>query len=291
MAEQLFYLTENDRDLLRDFVERELRGRNHSRSRYGIEGENSQSPDVYVVRTPNTGIPALDVGSTTGSGSLEDDTPGSAECDVYRLVQTGGTYDLKPTGVTRRIYNLSLSSLSGGTWTPVARDKFGTWYALPVGAGFSGCRKEIGSGGGANTNPLLITGTVDVFLDWSSTIGGVRDIYDVGGYFSSAHHTRLTAPASGYYTIGGCVDIGDSNVAGGVEATLQILKNYPSLSYSTKAISIMARRSDGLLAATIETVTGMDAGDYVELLLTSSPIVTPQNISWGYLAFWMNKVG
>ncbi len=291
MAEQLFYLTENDRDLLRDFVERELRGRNHSRSRYGIEGENSQSPDVYVVRTPSAGIPALDVGSTTGSGSLEDDTPGSAECDVYRLVQTGGTYDLKPTGVTRRIYNLDSVAASGNTWTLVARDKFGTWYTV---------FRQASAAGAFSGAAIYYAGTVQAasYPGASSFVELTFDTeeFDVGGYHDVGTPNSLHAIQSGYHIVGSYLDLFyDSGVGGEAdgEAKLVIYRiNSPAGRLVNQDIK-RGRAGQALETyTTVSTMLHLTAGDELRTYFDYTHGGThAYGAVFSAKRFWITKIG
>ncbi len=86
------------------------------------------APEVYIAITPVDGIPAIDAF-----------VPGSAECDVYRiLLNEVGTADPPETepglelvdGVTRTVYNLTESAIIGESWVLVVRDKFGSWIAI-----------------------------------------------------------------------------------------------------------------------------------------------------------------
>jgi hypothetical protein len=84
-----------------------------------------QTPDMHVALVPPDGIPAR-IGNTLGS----------AECNIYRVVE--GVLE-SSSGFTRTVYNLSASEIPGsediGTsgeeaYVAVARDKWGTWLAL-----------------------------------------------------------------------------------------------------------------------------------------------------------------
>lgn len=105
--------------------------------------------DVYIVRVPDDGIPALTVegdeagtgtGTEVGTGTGTDaagDLPGSAECDVYQILRgdTGRMSVSQAVPVT--VYNISTTALNA-TDTPYAlavKDKAGTFVL--VGAGGS----------------------------------------------------------------------------------------------------------------------------------------------------------
>lgn len=72
------------------------------------------APEVYVAKAPTGGIPPI-----TGT------TPGSAECDIYRLVDSG--LEAVGAGVSRTVYNLSTFRFN--SWVTLTRDKYGKWFA------------------------------------------------------------------------------------------------------------------------------------------------------------------
>lgn len=133
MADEAYYLGREDREkflaLWRDYTSRRAPQPRHP------DRKLPQTPEVYVARTPPGGIPALDA---QGTGTSDDDSPGSATCDLYRIVQdfgagTGtaddGPPSLRPTGRTKLVYNLSEAAVDGDAWVLVVRDKFGNWVA------------------------------------------------------------------------------------------------------------------------------------------------------------------
>jgi hypothetical protein len=145
MADPVMYgLTEADVKLLKEMANAYRTDYLHTRNRGAEKEEQGFTPEVYVARTPVAGIPGLDLGVwTTGSGTgtvASDDTPGSAQCFVYRLLPNGGV--LHPLHVKRLVYNLSTDSVIGGIWVPVIRDKFGSWFVAGAGAA--------GGGGGSS---------------------------------------------------------------------------------------------------------------------------------------------
>lgn len=114
-----------------------------------------QSPDVYIAKVPDTGIDAL-------SGT----TPGSEECDLYRI-QDG---ELSSIGITRKIYNLTTDRIET-SYVPVMRTKSGAWIANVSSIGLvGGCLAEGHPGKG---EPF------DIYLGtWSSSSDGYS--YDTG---------------------------------------------------------------------------------------------------------------
>ena len=105
----------------------------------------AQTPEVHVARAPAGGIPAMNFGANTGTGTgssdYGDDVPGSADCVVFRCVDVAGVRKLKPVGVkTQTVLNVSYGSVDPGAWVVVARDKFGDWYVLnTIGKDFGTC--------------------------------------------------------------------------------------------------------------------------------------------------------
>jgi hypothetical protein len=319
-TDDVYFLTEDDRNVLRDLIDRELRGRNHSRSRYGVEGENSQSPDVYVAHIPVAGIDPLDIGVSTGTGSWSDDTPGFVECGIYRLVESGGISDLKPTGVTRRVYNISQAAVPGNIWALVLRDKFGTWYIPPGPLGFSGCRLVATA---IPTFSLSPTGTLehlfDEFVSEGIPLGYTQ--WDTDNYHSVILNTgRIVAPSNGYYTFGttilGLVSwdyatgiaLGDTSPPSPLPqtSTLSIIK-YNSVGGSPEIVSssvfcnynnavdsypIIAHPSGQSAATSNSGIIRMLAGEYADLRLTATAYdgsVYKYDIS--EVIFWTQKVG
>lgn len=95
------------------------------------------APETYIALVGESGIPAAtgDPYRLSGTGTdstldnIEGDIPGSAECDIYRIVRGS----LHPVFLRKVVYNLSSSAVSQG-WITVVRDKFGSWIAQ-VGGG------------------------------------------------------------------------------------------------------------------------------------------------------------
>lgn len=121
-----FFLTEDDRNdiaaLLAAFRGGRLSIRGNPRRLIDKPGV---SPETYLALA-TTGIPAL-TSSGTGSGTFSDsDLPGSAECQIYQVVDG----ELLDTGNTETVYNNSRSDITAD-WIQIHRDKFGTWWAIP----------------------------------------------------------------------------------------------------------------------------------------------------------------
>lgn len=132
----LYALNDDDLALLRELTNWWRSQRGNSSGKYMVPEDNAQTPEVYLVRTPAGGIPALADQGTTGTGTAGmDDTPGSAECDVYRV------YDgqFVKLGFTRRVYNVTGIAIAQGMWVLAVRDKFGIWYAPTMGLQFTEC--------------------------------------------------------------------------------------------------------------------------------------------------------
>ena len=126
-----FFLTEADhvilKELIADWRSRTKRGRNTA----WPEPDDSQAPEVYIALTPSGGIGALDQGST---GTFADDLPGSAECEIYRIIDVSDVKTLAAiAGLTKIVYNIGTSAIAANSWISVARDKFGYWIAQAIG--------------------------------------------------------------------------------------------------------------------------------------------------------------
>ncbi len=141
MADQ-FVLTEESAKILQRLLDDYGRGRKN-RPGLTFDSDDYNTPDVYVARTPGTGIPALRMDLDTGTGTrpigtasaFQGNTPGSAECNIYRVLYTSTTPNLMPVGITRAVLNLSTTAVAANSWVIVIRDKFGQWYVLQMGSG------------------------------------------------------------------------------------------------------------------------------------------------------------
>lgn len=138
MAEELYYLSRGDRDLLIALKE-DLATRRKEALRHPTR-DLPQAPEVYVARAPAGGIPALSV-IGTGTG----DEPGHALCDVYRIAQSfgagTGTADDGPPKMVRvnplqrYVYNFTTADIAAHSWLVLVRDKFGLWIVSNNGGG------------------------------------------------------------------------------------------------------------------------------------------------------------
>lgn len=94
----------------------------------GDEGDSEYtSPEVYIIKTPSAGIPAIytaGTGSGTAGDPADGDTPGSADCDVHYIDASGILAD---AGFTITVYNLTIAPVKGQLVTTAKRDKWGSW--------------------------------------------------------------------------------------------------------------------------------------------------------------------
>jgi hypothetical protein len=128
----LVNFSESDLSAIRRLIDAERRRTPTLRPRYD---EPSQAPDVYLARTPPEGLPAPSYGYTgtgtaypgtwTGTGTL--DTPGVADCDIYRAVKPGLTWTIEPAYHSQEVLNIGPESVAGNTWIVVWRDRYGAW--------------------------------------------------------------------------------------------------------------------------------------------------------------------
>lgn len=93
--------------------------------------DNYPSPEIYIVKTPTDGIPAMSkTGYGTGSGTseyfFEGDLPGSAECQVYKIDTDSGAL-VEVDGLTKTVYNINYTKIRGRTFVTINRDKYGVW--------------------------------------------------------------------------------------------------------------------------------------------------------------------
>lgn len=138
----MFYLTERDAVILRAMIDDWKRRPRRQVNREVVE-PHQYAPEVYVAKA-EMGIPGMVEESGTGTGS-EFGTPGSAECQLFRLDWFG---DLeKMSFQTKLVHNLG-DAVPPGSWLIVLRDKLGTWWAQGIVA------TDAGTGTGTSDDEL-----------------------------------------------------------------------------------------------------------------------------------------
>lgn len=114
----------NDIEILRKIVRSNRRKYgNNAGSRDDGALEDIEPGNIYVARTPSTGI-----------RGLVSARPGYATCAIYVIQDTSTTPSLFPIeGYSEVVYNVAISSVPGSTWIPIGKDKSGRWLALGSG--------------------------------------------------------------------------------------------------------------------------------------------------------------
>lgn len=148
-----YLLTEEDKALVEEVIADYL-VRNPGRNRPDHRAPAGESSSTLLVRTPEGGVPSLNTADTTGTAyqDAEDDTPGAAYCQVYRVVksnpETTGTsgpdvpvlFVARVPGRFELVVNMSTVTLGAGQWLLIHRDRYGTWFAGSVlGIEFAEC--------------------------------------------------------------------------------------------------------------------------------------------------------
>lgn len=148
-------LTPDEKRLLQGLLDRERRRPTSPTRSTSATAEDPAGPEVYLVKTPAGGIPAL-----------ATDIPGQADCDVYQRRDGDAGPVIATPGLKRAIANAGTDAIPADVWLLVARDKFGNWWPA-AGAG--------GAGGG------LLAGILDTAL----AAGGAATM-SVYGYDAAA---------------------------------------------------------------------------------------------------------
>lgn len=180
---KLTVLSEKDLAILKEMVQDWERNRRPLRSvfRSLTEGDDQNSPDVYIAKPPVGGIPALE----GGDEPAEDDIPGKAECEIYQIIHNGDTSPtLKKLDIADKlVYNVSKSDIPETKWTVISRTKTGKWV-VPLG----------GSGGGGEIVHFnIVTVDCDGEGNWECEV-----IYYSGGCESEVPDAD---PYTGYIVV------------------------------------------------------------------------------------------
>lgn len=149
------FLSFDDLVILRWLVQEKRKEQKSPINRQGIApgDDTHQAPEVYIaLPQESTGIPAMTRGIGTGSGGT--DTPGSATCDVYKIVDG----ELESTGLSKEVFNLTDSAIPHD-WILILRDKFGRWVVPPVGSAavrFQITQSGVGTGTGTDDDAAAV---------------------------------------------------------------------------------------------------------------------------------------
>lgn len=135
-----YVLSEQDLRMIRRLLNEHNRRRLNTENRgevQTIENEEMMTPEVYVAKTGDYGIPALTTADGTGTNPGSDyDTLGNELCTVHRAVPNGAVVELRPVpGYEKRVYNFTGSAISPNAWILTTRDKYGIWYAVAAAGG------------------------------------------------------------------------------------------------------------------------------------------------------------
>ncbi len=152
MAGTIRKFTDEEIELIGRVVARERTDRKNISREITEQGELNQiiqSPEVYVARVPQPGIPALTV---VNPG---EDKVFSRVCDIYRLKYNISDQQmvLHDMGLRHQVYNVSQDVIDS-LYAIIRRDKYGNWIAeRPV--DLTGTGSGTGSGTGQPLNQFL----------------------------------------------------------------------------------------------------------------------------------------
>lgn len=136
-----YFLGEADKALLDEMIADYLRrgpARRTRSARRPDEGfVQAGGQETHLFFSGPTTVPALTHGGTTGTlyTDAEDDTPGSADCEVYETV--GGRP--QATGIFYTVYNYSDVAVPTGRWFKATLDKYNTWLVDIIWLEFGTC--------------------------------------------------------------------------------------------------------------------------------------------------------
>lgn len=113
-----FFLSDSDVSLLR-WALGILRGLRINTPGGNVEIQPQFAPEVYVAKPVASG----------GLAALSSNTPGSGDCDIYKINSSG---DLEDAGFNQStVYNVR-STVVAQEYILVARTKYGHWVAICV---------------------------------------------------------------------------------------------------------------------------------------------------------------
>lgn len=164
------HLITSDEAMILKQVVKEFRNKRKNNPTTNTFQQIHYAPEVYIAYPPSGGIPPLERAADTGTSvpgtaAGDYDRPGSAECDIYRIIKDANDIpELLPvTDVSRTVYNLTTTRISQD-WISIKRDKWGSWLADTGGSGTTVCPAQ--------------NAIIDIAIAGSPT-GGTFDLYVV----------------------------------------------------------------------------------------------------------------
>lgn len=146
---QIFAMTADDREFIQELA-REVFAMIRNQSSRSHELEDYPSGRAcYVALIPPGGIPSIvtetgtgsGVGGDTGTGSDTAYMPGSASCQIYRLltVPPRNVEELVYAGFSETVHSLSRIGHEGSVFAKIHRDNWGTWWVDEPGLPYGSC--------------------------------------------------------------------------------------------------------------------------------------------------------
>jgi hypothetical protein len=179
---KLNLLTDTDMALIKQVVSSELQRIQNlgTKNPNFLAGDDQFTPEVYIALTPSNGIAPLSIQAGTSTGTGTGDAPGSAECEIWRIIDN----NLTPMDIPdKTVYNISTNVIPGQTWIVVLRTKDGVWLAA--------------SAAGPSTTPL-ISGVCGCFCykesEYDIIVGGEKTTSRVAVALANLYSKKSEEP-------------------------------------------------------------------------------------------------
>lgn len=228
-----YYLTDRDREILSEIYEFVRRNRTKGRNNLNPDPDDINSaPDVYVIKTPSTGIGAIY--EPTGTGSSPEAS--YASCQIYTLAynpDTRKTYVVAIPGLTAYVYNLGETAAEGDKWCLVNRIKQGYWVLT-----------ESSNGGGGGGLPLNY---INLYLTSNYSISARNTWEEVGasgGWSGDAAYLQF--PSTGIWQVDFNVDFGGFWLGTAVAGYMRLRAKTASSSVCTLLVPDMGSGSSNV---------------------------------------------
>ncbi len=175
-----YLLTADELELLQRLLNDSRRRLQNPQARYDSQLGHRFAPEVYVAKSPFSGVPAL-VDSEDGSTAY----PGKATCDIYYVTDLDSVERLTPYESQKVVYNLSHDDIPTCTWFIVLRDKAGRWWAAGNFFESGGTCEETGTASSTSSGTSTGSGTSSGTSTGSGTSTSTGTSTSNGGTTSS----------------------------------------------------------------------------------------------------------
>lgn len=275
--QRIHALSDKEVEALRKVIRKSANSSAYEKLSYKREEVPNNAPELYIAKIPDGGIPAR----TESMGNI---TPGSAECDIYKIDLLDDDHLVVVEEFTKEVWNITELTIVD-EYVLVSRDKWGYWHVLNSSGSLLGkaddhiaAAGEPGTGTGGDPTA---SGTVSVW-EWNGTnlVDSGTNItgYNIHEYRIPKNKLYKWVPVGGKYV---CVELASKAWATSLSSALDI-GNTTSVTLSD------GTEVDGANAFAVKlrsgAVVAVEDAFTKTIMLLGAPEPAPGTITYGLCA-------